>query len=327
MKKITLTVKCFILLCFIAYTNTVVWDQDSASKQRISINEGWYFYRYDSISKADNLIYDVRPAINNNVENKVADAKPTEAVKVETVSDVLKLWILPSGNRFIKDPKNRHFRPEGNPGSNFQFVKNDFDDGSWEKVNLPHDWAIKGPFMTGSNPEVGGGMGRLPSHGVAWYRKKLGIPASDKGKSIFLDVDGAMSYAIVWMNGKLVGGWPYGYNSWRLDLTSYVIPGGENQLAIRLDNPNHSARWYPGGGIYRNVWLTKTNPVHVAQWGLYITTKNISKQSATIDLEVTVDNDSKAEANIEVITSIYAVDDKGNQIGKAVGTSTNINTT
>lgn len=83
-------------------------------------------------------------------------------------------------------------------------------------------------------------MGRLPSPGVAWCRKKLDIPASDAGKSIFLDVDGAMSYAMVWLNGKLAG--------------------GENQLAIRLDNPPDSSRWYPGGGIYRNVWLTKTSP-------------------------------------------------------------------
>ncbi len=304
--------------------------QSSSENQlrlRISINEGWCFYKYDSVSKADNFHYDVRPAITNNVEQKVADAKPTEAVKVDAAQDVLKPWILPSGNRFIKDPKNRHVRPEGNPGSNFQFVKNDFDDSAWEKIKLPHDWAIKGPFMAGPNPEVGGGMGRLASHGVAWYRKKLDIPESDKDKSIFLDVDGAMSYATVWMNGKLVGGWPYGYNSWRLDLTPFVVPGGENQLAIRLDNPNHSARWYPGGGIYRNVWLTKTNPVHVAQWGTYITTKNISKQSATIDLEVIVDNDSKADASIEVVTSIYAVDAKGNRIGKAVGTSANIKTT
>ena len=101
-------------------------------------------------------------------------------------------------------------------------------------------------------------MGRLPSWGVAWYRKKLNIPAADAGRSIFLDVDGAMSYATVWVNGRIAGGWPYGYASWRVDLTPYIVPGEVNQLAIRLDNPPSSSRWYPGGGIYRNVWLTKT---------------------------------------------------------------------
>ena len=90
-------------------------------------------------------------------------------------------------------------------------------------MNLPHDWAIKGPFYEGWDAEVGGGMGRLPSPGVAWYRKKLDIPLSDAGKSLFLDVEGAMSYAMVWLNGHLVGGWPYGYASWRVDC-SCVIP-------------------------------------------------------------------------------------------------------
>ena len=112
-------------------------------------------------------------------------------------------------------------------------------------------------------------------NGVAWYRKKLDIPQSDKGKSIFLDMEGAMSYTMVWINGYLAGGWPYGYNSFRIDLTPYLVRGGENQLAIRIDNPNHSARWYPGAGIYRNVWLVKTSPVHVSQWGTFLSTDMI----------------------------------------------------
>jgi len=92
------------------------------------------------------------------------------------------------------------------------------------------------------------------------------------------------AFATVWLNGKLVGGWPYGYNSFRLDLTPHVIPGGVNQLAIRLDNPAHSARWYPGGGLYRNVWLTRTNRVHVGHWGTQVTTPQVSKTSATVDV-------------------------------------------
>ncbi|MDP3433509.1 MAG: beta-galactosidase GalB, partial [Bacteroidota bacterium] len=236
----------------------------------------------------------------------------------EAKQSVLKPWILPSMNDFIKDPAKRHIRPEGNPGNDFPFVQSNFDDRSWEKVNLPHDWAIKGPFQKGWNSEVGGGMGRLPVNGVAWYRKKLEIPAADAGKSIFLDIDGAMSYAIVWLNGQLVGGWPYGYNSFRLDLTPFIKFGSENQLAIRIDNPNHSARWYPGAGLYRNVWLTKTNPVHIGQWGTFVTTKDVSKESATIQLAVSIDNDSKTEANIEIATSVFALDAKGNKNGKAV---------
>lgn len=293
--------------------------QDSSNRERVSINNDWSFYKYKDPSKSDHLIYDIRPEISNSNEIKEADSKPTEAVKVEITQDVLKPWILPSANYFIKDAAKKHLRPEGNPGGNFKFVQNDFDDSSWEKLNLPHDWAIKGLFMTGWNAEVGGGMGRLPSNGVAWYRKKLDISKADTGKSIFLDIDGAMSYAIVWLNGNLVGGWPYGYNSWRLDLTPYIVPGGMNQLAIRIDNPNNSSRWYPGAGIYRNVWLTKTNPIHVGQWGTYVTTTDVSKASATINLEVTINNDSKTDAAIKVKSLIYAIDDKGNKIGDAVG--------
>ena len=101
-----------------------------------------------------------------------------------------------------------------------------------------------------------------------------------------------MSYATVWLNGQLVGGWPYGYASFRLDLTPYVKPGGDNTLAIRLDNPRDSSRWYPGGGIYRNVWLEKTSPVHVDHWGTYVTTPQVSASAATVAIQTTVRNDS-----------------------------------
>ncbi|MDO9615467.1 MAG: beta-galactosidase, partial [Bacteroidota bacterium] len=322
---LVLTGFIFLITWTSAIAESPVKEPENFVRERISINEGWSFFKYESAAKADKLIYDVRPEITDNTENKVADAKPTEAVEVEAKQEVLKPWILPSGNDFINDPAKRHVRPEGNPGGDFPFVQNNFDDRSWEKVNLPHDWAIKGPFQKGWNSEVGGGMGRLPVNGVAWYRKKLDIPASDAGKSIFLDIDGAMSYSIVWMNGQLVGGWPYGYNSFRLDLTPFIKFGGENQLAIRIDNPNHSARWYPGAGLYRNVWLTKTNPIHVGQWGTYVTTKNVSKELATIQLAVSIDNDSKTDSNIEVATSVFALDAKGNKTGKAVSSFSKLN--
>lgn len=280
----------------------------SILRERISINQGWMFFKYDSIQNTDKLRYDVRPEIQDKNDNRVADSKPTEAIQVAETNEVLKAWILPTGNKFLSDSSKWYTRPEGNPGGDFPFVQADFEDSSWEHINLPHDWAIKGPFYEGWETEVGGGMGRLPSQGVAWYRKKLDIPNSDKGKSIFLDIDGAMSYAMVWLNGHLVGGWPFGYNSWRVDLTPYLQPGGTNQLAIRLDNPNHSARWYPGGGIYRNVWLTKTHPVHVAQWGTTVTSNHVSKKSAEVVLNVEIDNESKEAANIKVITKVFTLD-------------------
>ncbi len=287
-------------------------------RERISINDDWRFMKGDPTNSSVRLLYDVRPAVKEGRDDQAADAEPTEAERpAASGQTVLKPWILPTGNDFIKDPEQRHVRPEGNPGGNVSYVQRDFDDSSWQGVNLPHDWAIAGPFdATGRN--VGGGMGRLPSPGIGWYRKKLDIPMSDAGKSIFLDVDGAMSYAVVWLNGHLVGGWPYGYASWRVDLTPYVVPGGENQLAIRLDNPPNSSRWYPGGGLYRNVWLTRTDPIHVAHWGTALTTLNVSKSSAEIHLEVTIDNDSKSNSTVSVATGMYVLDTEGRKTGGQV---------
>jgi beta-galactosidase len=299
----------------------------NVARQKISINQNWRFYKYESAEQADDLIYDVRPETKNVKELRVADSKPSEAEKTMGKQAVLKPWILPSGNDFIKDPAKRYTRPEGSSGGDSPFVQKAFDDSFWKQVNLPHDWAIAGPFQKGWDSEVGGGMGRLPVNGVAWYRKKLKIPASFSGKSFFLDVDGAMSYAMVWLNGNLVGGWPYGYNSWRLDLTPYIIPGEKNQLAIRLDNPNYSSRWYPGGGIYRNVWLTITNPVHVAQWGTFITTGNITSSSAKVNIEVNLDNDGTSDTSVDVVTNIYALDAEGNKTGAVVAAFGPIKTT
>lgn len=288
-----------------------------SNRQRVSINHGWYFFKGDPAG-TKGLSYDVRPDVIDRNDNVVADTKPTEGVAIKSADTVLKKWILPSANEFIKDATKHHQRPAGNPGADVSFVQTNFNDSKWEKVNLPHDWAIDQPFYKEANAIVGGGMGRLPIQGMAWYRRKLDIPVSDKGKSIYLEIDGAMSYAIVWFNGQLIGGWPYGYNSFRLDLTPYIKPGKENQLAIRIDNPTNSARWYPGAGIYRNVWLTKVNPVQVAHWGSFITTKNSSASSATVDLALQIENKSTAEKTIKVVTEIYALDHqlkrKGNKI-------------
>ncbi|WP_373986752.1 beta-galactosidase GalB [Duganella sp. BuS-21] len=189
--------------------------------------------------------------------------------------------------------------------------------GPQRAVTLPHDWAIEGPFLT-SGPH--GGMGRLTTWGPVWYRKDLAIPAGDKGQSIFIDIDGAMSHASVWLNDKLVGSWPYGYNSFRLDLTPYAKAGGANRLAIRLDNPPDSARWYPGAGLYRNVWLTVSNPVHVAHWGTVVRTPEVSREAAQVELAVTVDNDGSSAATAEITTRLYALDDDGKRTGDAVAT-------
>lgn len=227
---------------------------------------------------------------------------------------VLLPWLLPTSNAFINDPSRRRARPEGRLGADLPYARGDFDDREWRTLDLPHDWGIEGAFSaTGS-----GARGRLPFYGVGWYRRALDIPASDAGRSIFLDVDGAMSYAAVWINGEFAGGWPYGYASWRVDLTHYIKPGEPNLVAIRLDNPEDASRWYPGGGIYRHVWLVKTAPVHVGHWGTYVTTPNVSAASAHVSAEITIDNDGEDDAEVDVASEIVPLDARGTHAGGAV---------
>ena len=283
-------------------------------RERISINDDWRFTRNDQVADTtgsaateptDNLDYPRNPRRSRR--------GATTTPNVDIISGIA-AFILPTGNDFIADPAKRYARPAGNFGANVPYVSSNFNDADWRKLDLPHDFAIEGPFST----EGGGGMGRLPSAGIAWYRKHLAIAASDAGKQIYLDIDGSMSYTTVWCNGQIVGGWPYGYTSWRVDLTPYVKFGSDNVLAIRLNNPPKSSRWYPGGGIYRNVWLVKTAPVHVGHWGTYVTTPKVSSESATIVLKVTVNNDSKVNAKVRVATRIFEIDSEDRRIGNAV---------
>jgi len=290
--------------------NALSAPAESALRERILLDTGWRFHKGDPAG-VTGLDYDVRPDIAQSADGKDADARPDAAAKVQAHGEhVLKPWILPTANPLIRDPAKHHVRPAGNPGGDVPFVQRDFDDRAWTKVTLPHDWAIAGPFLK-DGPY--GGMGRLQTWGPAWYRRTLDIPAGDAGRSVFLDVDGAMSYATVWLNGHLVGGWPYGYNGWRVDLTAYVVPGGQNQLAIRLDNPTESARWYPGAGLYRNVWLVKADPVHVAHWGTRVTTPRVSKDAATIMLDVSIDNDSARATDVTTNTEVFELDASGSR--------------
>ncbi len=286
-------------------------------RERVSLNAGWHFQKGDP-SGVDSctLLYDARPeSRGEDQQERLAEATADAEKVLAGPHRVLKPWILPTGDRFIPDPARRHARPGGDPGGELAYVNAAFDDSAWTLLNLPHDWAIAGPFNSGG---VGGGMGRLPSPGVGWYRRKLAVSAGDAGKSLFLDVDGAMSHAAVWVNGKLAGGWPYGYASWRLDLTPYLAPGEDNQIAIRLDNPPDFSRWYPGAGLYRNVWLVKTSLVHVGLWGTSVTTPEVSRERATVHLAVTVDNDSARPSEVSVATELFALDAEGRRSGPAV---------
>ena len=176
-----------------------------------------------------------------------------------------------------------------------------FDDSAWRTLNVPHDWGIEGPFRI----ELPGDTGKLPWRGIGWYRKHFTLPADDAGKCVFVDFDGAMAYAQVWLNGAYLGTWPYGYNSFRMDLTAHMKCGQANVLAVRLDTEKWDSRWYPGAGIYRHVRLVKTSPVHVGHWGTFVTTPEVNDAGATVKIAITLKNQSNNSVKAAVRTDIY----------------------
>lgn len=186
----------------------------------------------------------------------------------------------------------------------FALQEPEVDDSGWRNVDLPHDWAIEGPF----NDSLENNTGLLPWKGIGWYRKYFKIEETDNGKRFYIDFDGAMANARIWLNGKFVGGWPYGYTSFRLDLTPYVLIGRENIIAVRLDTKNWDSRWYPGAGIYRNVWLVKTTPLHIAYNGVFCTTPEITKERGMLSVEAEVENHLGRPAAVMVKATVYRPD-------------------
>lgn len=263
---------------------SAVWAQ--AGSGRSSFNDGWRFEKEDPDGTGNSLTY-------TNLQR----------------------WLLPEAAKFTKTgPVAGAKRPVDNIGATVSYTQPGYDDRQWRQVTLPHDWAIEGPFLQ----EYPGETGKLKWWGAVWYRKHFTLSADDAGKQISLDIDGAMSYASVWVNGQFAGGWPYGYASWRVDLTPFAKIGAENVVAIRLDSPPDSSRWYPGSGIYRNVWLVKTAPVHIGQWGVTVSTPEVSRSNATIQVAVKVVNDSATDAAVKVTTILHELKPKGNERGRAV---------
>jgi beta-galactosidase len=188
----------------------------------------------------------------------------------------------------------------------------DFNDNAWRLLDLPHDWSIEGQFS--KDEPTGGGGGYLPT-GIGWYRKQFVLPSSIRGKQVSIQFDGIYMNSEVWINNHYLGKRPNGYISFVYNLTPFLVPG-KNTIAVRVDNslqPN--SRWYSGSGIYRHVWLNITNPLHVAQWGTYITTPNVDSASATVAVKTNIENNGQNISNATLISTIF--DDKGNQVATA----------
>ena len=177
----------------------------------------------------------------------------------------------------------------------------EFDDSHWTPLRLPHDWAIAGPFDPAINPHTGA----LPIAGTGWYRKSFKVPPGSERRYYSVEFDGAMSNSTVWLNGHELGGRPYGYIGFAFDLTPFLrTDGTPNVIAVRLSPEPNSSRWYPGAGIYRNVWLYSTGPVSVAHWGTYVTTPNVSRGSATVEVKTELVNRLAGESKLTLRSSI-----------------------
>ncbi len=190
----------------------------------------------------------------------------------------------------------------------------EFDDASWRKLDLPHDWSIEGEFSA-DNPASPGG-GALPG-GMGWYRKTFNLPASAKGKKVFIDFDGIYRNSEVWINGQYLGKRPNGYISFRYDLTPHLKYGkANNVLAVKVDNSQQpNSRWYSGSGIYRNVWIVTVNEVYVDHWGTFVTTRDVSDNKATVAVTGKIKNSGLQPVNVEIKTLL--LDNDSNTIASS----------
>jgi len=204
----------------------------------------------------------------------------------------------------------------------WKFTRGDIENGQdssldtddWETVSVPHDWAITGPFdkkidkqtvmitqnMEKIASEKTGRTGALPYIGVGWYRKTFEVPEFGEGKKALLVFYGAMSEPKVYINGRKVGEWAYGYAYFYVDISDYLNPGEENLLAVRLENRGESSRWYPGAGLYRKVQLIVKDDLSFKQWGTFITTPYISNDLAQINIVSEINGDKNVEVFAEI---------------------------
>jgi beta-galactosidase len=188
-----------------------------------------------------------------------------------------------------------------------------FDDHGWQPVTLPHDWSSDGPFSA----DFASGTGYAPG-GVGWYRKHFTLPENVSNDGVSVEFDGVYDWSEVWINGQFAGLRPYGYSSFQYDLTPFIKFGGDNVIAVRVDHSRFAdSRYYTGSGIYRNVRLVVADKLHVAHWGVCVTTPKVKADSAVVRIETTIQNSSAVEKFFTLETEIVAPG--GTVVARSVG--------
>jgi beta-galactosidase len=236
---------------------------------------------------------------------------------------ILLFILLTGGSLFAKTPKPARYHLLMD--HNWRFFLGDdkgasesaYNDAGWRLLDVPHDWSIEGKFSKDA-PTAGGG-GYLPT-GIGWYRKTFTLPASVRGKQVSIQFDGVYMNSEVWINGHHLGKRPNGYISFVYDLTPFLVKGS-NVIAVRVDNSEQpNSRWYSGSGIYRHVWLNITSPLHVAQWGTYITTPQVSAASASVSVDTKIENKEATTGDAVLISAV--TDENGHEVASGKATLT-----
>lgn len=265
----------------------ILWENDRKKEVEINLKSATKKKKIKKTTKSAELRVDVESMRLSEVKITVRGTGDGNWASIREVQ-----LFDESGNQLPLQPKCA----EAMPG---------FAAKGYKNVQLPHDWAIESPFLANEPNETG----KLPWNGYGWYRKEFNVSSDfDAEKTrCYLDFDGVMSCPQVYVNGKKAGDWAYGYASFRLDITHLLRKGKKNAVAVLVSNQPLSTRWYPGAGIYRHVWMEKTNPIHIDKWGVYVTTPKVSDKKATVSVQTTIRNTGKEDAEVVVSQNVGSV--------------------
>ena len=256
-------------------TNTLV-SFTASPRQRISLDTGWRFQLGDPADVTTNVTY--YPEIADLAKLDASEVGSATNTSSESYMETIRI-----------DPIATH------AGENVSFVQTNYDDSGWRLLDLPHDWVVELPFSSSADGGHGfkaGMSGYTSPNTIAWYRHTFTLPASDAGQALWLEFGGVYRNCLVWLNGHILDRNVSGYSSFNFDVTPYINPGGTNVLVVRVDASRFEGWFYEGAGIYRHVWLTTENPVHVAEWGTFVATTSLVGSNAILTVQTDVTNES-----------------------------------
>ncbi len=262
----------------------------ASPRNRILLDAGWRFQLGDPVDVTTNVTY--YPEISDLAKLDASEVGSATNTSSESYMETIRV-----------DPIATH------AGENVSFVQTNYNDSAWRQLNLPHDWVVELPFDSSADGSHGFkpvGYSSFGANNIGWYRHTFTLPAKDAGQALWLEFDGVYRNCLVWLNGHILGRNVSGYSSFYFDATAYANPGGTNVLVVRVDASRFEGWFYEGAGIYRHVWLTTENPVHVAEWGTFVATTSLVGSNATLTVQTDVTNQSgTATASGSLTSTIY----------------------